>query len=375
MLRVGFALLFGCAAVHTLTAQPVIEAAPQLITRISSLLPRRATVSLEFQNLSTLPPAELSSFRTALEESLRKADLAMADTQPDARLRVTISEDPRGLLFVVELAWGENRRLVMLPWVAPPPTETKPHLAIYRKLALEQSEPILDLLLNSDSELLVASPASVTSMRLAGGKWTPTGVMAIPLTRPSARDPRGRLQPAPGGFRVYIPGTTCAGSLQPALRLTCTPGNEAWLANPRDASLAVRWVSDRNVLESASAPGPFYSAAQGWLAATDQRIASRTGEPLRGADAWGSDIASVESSCTPNPVVLAAGSGDSPDRDQIQAYEIVRGQAIAASEAIATPGPVTALWPAETPGQVTAVIRNSKTGNYEASRLGVACAE
>jgi hypothetical protein len=38
-------------------------------------------------------------------------------------------------------------------------------------------------------------------------------------------------------------------------------------------------------------------------------------------------------------------------------------------------GPITALWPAETAGQATLVIRNSKTGNYEASRLGLACAE
>ena len=46
-----------------------------------------------------------------------------------------------------------------------------------------------------------------------------------------------------------------------------------------------------------------------------------------------------------------------------------------ASEPMALPGPITALWPAETPGQATLVVRNSKTGNYEASRLGVACAE
>ena len=71
----------------------------------------------------------------------------------------------------------------------------------------------------------------------------------------------------------------------------------------------------------------------------------------------------------------SVSAGDAEDHDQIQAYEMVDGQAVAASDLLFLPGPVTALWPSETPGQSTVVIRNSKTGNYEASRLGVACTE
>jgi len=48
---------------------------------------------------------------------------------------------------------------------------------------------------------------------------------------------------------------------------------------------------------------------------------------------------------------------------------------VARSEPISLPGPVTALWPAVEPAQATLVVRNSNTGNYEASRLAVACAE
>ena len=57
-------------------AQPMPEAAAQLAARISSLLPRRTTVSIELQNRTALPPAESSSFRAALEEELRKTGLA-----------------------------------------------------------------------------------------------------------------------------------------------------------------------------------------------------------------------------------------------------------------------------------------------------------
>jgi hypothetical protein len=39
------------------------------------------------------------------------------------------------------------------------------------------------------------------------------------------------------------------------------------------------------------------------------------------------------------------------------------------------PGPVTALWAAETGREVTLVVHNLQTGQYEASRLGLACAQ
>ncbi len=77
----------------------------------------------------------------------------------------------------------------------------------------------------------------------------------------------------------------------------------------------------------------------------------------------------------PDPTVLASGSGDNPDQDQAQAFEIASGRAAPLSEPLTLPGPITALWPAETTGQATLVVRNSKTGNYEASRLGVACTQ
>ena len=77
----------------------------------------------------------------------------------------------------------------------------------------------------------------------------------------------------------------------------------------------------------------------------------------------------------PGWMILASRAGDAEEHDQIQAYETVDGRAVAVSEAMTVPGPALELWPAETPAQVTLVIRNSKTGNYEASRLGVACAQ
>jgi len=376
MSRAVFALLFWSILPRLAEAQPMQEAATQLAARISSLLQRRSTVSLDFQNLTALPPAEWSSFRSGLEQELRKAGLAVATTQPEVRLRVTISENTRGLLFVAEVLIGDARQVVMLPWSAPAPVEEKRQLQLTRKLIWNQSEPILDfLLLDSGSQLLILTASKVSINRLADGRWIPSSQAALALAKPLPRDPRGRIQKTADAFRFYVPATTCLGVVQPAIKLTCSPANETWQASPRDPDLPVRWVTDRNFLESDGFRDKFFTSGGGLFTGTDGRNRDRAGDVVAGAGAWGSDIAGVENLCGPSPLLVATKSGDDLDRDQIQVYEIGKGQATPASEPMDLPGPVTALWPSETRGQATLVIRNSKTGNYEASLLGIACTQ
>ena len=376
MTRVAFALLFGWVTVAIGQVQSPQEAAAQLAARISSQLPRHPTVSLELQSQSSGTPANLSGFRKILDDELRKSGLPITATQPETRLRVTVSENTRGLLLVAELLTGENRTVILQPWTPPPVSETKPRLRIIRKPIWDQSEPILDILvLNSDSQLLLLSPTTLSSYRMVSGQWAPTDVAALSLARPAARDPRGRIQTTADGLRIYVPGTTCSATLQPSLRLVCAPANDPWPVNPRDTSLVARWVTDRNILESPSFQKGFYDGASGWFSAVDHRLSDRAVNSLAGTESWGSDFANVESSCVPDPTVIASGSGDHPDHDQAQVYEIAAANATPVSEPMTLPGPITALWPAEIAGQATLVVRNSKTGNYEASRLGVACTD
>ena len=114
MIRVTFSLFFGSvlllqAQVTRLPqsqmppGQAMTDAAFQLAARISSLLPKRASISLEAQNLTQLSPAEWLSFRRLLQDELRKSGISTAETPPDSRVRVTLSEDARGLLFVAEV--------------------------------------------------------------------------------------------------------------------------------------------------------------------------------------------------------------------------------------------------------------------------------
>jgi hypothetical protein len=354
MLRVAFALSFGLA---TAAAQPVTEAvtgaateaAAKLASRTSSLLPRHSTVSLELQNLSALPAIDWSNFRSLFEAELRKAGIEVAPgTSAEPRVRITLSDSARGLLLVAETTSGDSRQVAMLPWNPPPPPEEKPRITLTKRLLWAQPEPLLDvLLLDSNMQMLVLSANKVSSFRFTDGMWIPSATASLVLPRPVPRDPRGRIEAVPEGFRVFIPGATCSGSLQPDLKVTCAPENETWLEGQ------VRWITDRNQLESDAVKAPFYSIANGFFG---------------GAEGWGSDIAAAEDPCAGAPTIIASGAAT--DHDEVRAFT---PQATPASEALPLPGPVTALWPAETRGQVTLVIRNAQTGEYEASRLGLAC--
>ncbi len=358
MLRVAFALSFGLILVPPVEAQPLTETAGQLASRISSLLPRRTTVSLDLRNLMNRPPDGWSNFRGQLQDALQKAGIQVAGTPaaqpdsrvPDTRVMITLSESIQGTLFVAEVITGDNHQVAMLPWM-PPRAEVKPRMTLVNKTLWTQPEPVLDvLLLNSGAQMLVLSTSNATSYQMTGGKWTFASSAPLTLSRPMPRDPRGRILSAADGFRVYVPGATCMGTTQPTLQLNCAPGNEIWDG--------VHWVTDRNVLESDKAPGARYSPAV---------------PPASGAEGWGSDIAAMDNPCAQSAIVIADGNGS--DHDQVQAYEIAAGQASAATEPLAMPGAVTALWPAETRGQVTVVVRDSQTGDYAASRLGLACAQ
>jgi hypothetical protein len=214
-------------------------------------------------------------------------------------------------------------------------------------------------LLDSNSQMLVLDTNKVASYNLSGGNWMPSATASLVLPRPIPRDPRGRLEAASDGFRAYLPGATCTGVLQPELKVTCEPGNEAW----PDAQ--VRWVTGRNVLESDAVKGSFYTAANGIFA-----MAEGQGT---GAEAWGSDIAAVDDPCGGGAAVLATSTAT--DHDSVRTYHATADGTAPISDPQPLPGPVTALWPSEARGQATLVVRNLQSGEYAAYRLGLGCSQ
>ncbi len=330
------------------TPDPASTAAAQLASRIASLLPRRATVSIESRSLAQSAPPEWSKFPSRFQDELRKAGVQIsgvpaaavptATTPPEPRVRVTLAEEAHGLLLVAEILNGDNRQIAMLPWNVPPSAQPNPQVSITKKLLWAQEDPLLDVLLqDSDSQMLILSVNSIASYRLTDGKWIAVSNAALALPRPMPRDPRGRLEPTPAGFRAYLPVATCEGSAAPELRVTCMPGTAVWQSAP------VHWVADRNILEP-DPPAP----------------------PIEGI---GSDTATIADPCGGNALTVADSSNG--DHDSIRAYQL----AMPASDPVSLPGPVTALWPEASGQEAILVVHNLQTGQYEASRLGVACSQ
>ena len=360
----------------------VTGTAAELAARTSFLLPRRSTISLETQNLTSLPAAEWLSFRSSFQKELQKSGIQTAVTPPESvavapsrsggtpsRVLITLSEDARGLLLVAEVFMGDNRQIAMLPWNLPASVPAKSRVAITRKVLWTQPGPILDILLvNPDSEL-VLSADQLVSYGVDGDKWSPAATASLLLPRPVPRDPRGRLSATADGFRAYLPGATCEGSFQPQFKAVCVPGNTNWAE--------ARWVTDRNWLESDSIKAPFYSTGAGFFAMADGHIQDRAGRLLAGSESWGSDIAGLADPCVPGATAAAIviASSASVERDEVRVFETASGQASPISDAVPLPGPVTALWPSGSEREATLVVHNLQTGEYEASRLVLACSQ
>jgi hypothetical protein len=343
MLRVACALLFGLVTTAQWSpAQPILQAAPQLAARISSLLPRHQIGSLDLENQSTPAPAEWSSFRSQIEAELRKSGVTVGPGS-EPGVRITLAESAHGWLFVAEIGSGDAKQIVMLPWNLPTLAPERSRITLTKRPISSQAEPILDVLfLDSNNQMLLLTPSRLTSFRLNGGSWTQVATASLVLPRPMPRDPRGRLETDSAGFHAYIPGATCSGYLQPTLSMTCAPGNETWPIEK------VRWVTDRNLLETDGVVGSFFTIAHS-------------------PEGWGSDTAPAESACGSFMIATSTAT----DRDAVRAYQ----NSTPVSDALSLPGPVTALWPSETRGETTLVVHNLQTGEYEASRLGLACAQ
>ena len=321
----------------------MMEAASQLAARISSLLPRRATVSLEMQNLTALPSADWSSFRSRLLDELGRLGVKTAAVetagaqaaQLEPRVRVTASDDARGLLFVAEVSSGDNRQVAMLPWGLASPAQPKPRITLTQKLLLTQAEPILDVLLvDSDSEMLVLSTRQVGSFRAMDGKWAPAAVASLVLPRPMPRDPRGRLITTAGGFQAYLPVATCSGAWNPELKLMCENVTAVF-----PGTFGTHWAPDRNFLVGDASTPNF------------------------------ADSATIADPCGGGSVEIASSANN--EHDSVR----VRDGTDPVSDPLPLPGPVTALWPAESGKAATLVVHNLQTGEYEASRLQLACAQ
>ncbi len=379
MIRVTFALFFGSALLLLPAQTPELTlsgAAAQLAARTSSLLPRRATVSLELQNLTPLPAAEWSSFRNLLRDELRKAGLETAATQPESRLRVTLSEDARGLLFVAEVSWRQSaNRHAALELAAA--AQSKPRISITKNAALgsARADPrhpagkTRRKSTNAGSERKQGLDLSLHGRQVDAICDSVFGVASATASRPT-RDGWKRRRTR---FRAYSAGRDVRGNLETRPHADV----RQWKRNFHLAGCQAALVADRNELESGSDEIAVYAtAADGVFAMPDGRVQDRAGQPIPGSDGLGQrhrwDRRSLRR------------RGSSGDRQQCE-HGARRDTRIRSRERASHGRPGDAATAAGASDRAmargiassgdTVVVRNLQTGEYEASRLGLACSQ
>ena len=331
------------------SAQTLDQAASQLAARVAAAIQAKSGLSMGVENLSSLTIPEVTKVRDAIQSALARAGLAI-DSKALPLLEITISENARGLLLIARVPSTNGIQTVMVPWTVRAARSPAARAVLSKRLILEQAYPVLDISLTAGgTELWVLEPARLAHFEKNADAWNADRTTAIPLARPAGRDPRGRLTPDP-----RLPETSSPWAL--------------------DARHTVRWAAGRNYFVEEG--GGFYSTATvddvEFKAGLDgrTRMTSPTGQVLAQIDDWGSDLAAIQGSCGQAFLVVAAKTDGS---ERLQAYQLTDNQPAPTGEPLHFSGPITALWPSESVAQVTAVVHNRKSGQYEAYRIAISC--
>ena len=385
------AWLTALSALLTLLPLPVwaaddaSSAARELARKSVALAGRGEPFSAAWRNLSSLSSGEFNLVRGAFEAGAREAGGRVSEIAPVAEARLTLSENPAQFLLVEEVRKGDERQVWMASWKRPVATASSASgLALEKKLAWEQAEQILDVAYAGEG-LLVLSAAGITLQ--ANGS---TQNAALSAGKAWPRDLRGRLVADGSRFKVFLPGTACAGETVPALSLECHASEEPWPLEATAAGAVATFTPGRNHFDGRIAvPGgprktlaPFFSAAKAgengrnyWLLAmVDGRtqLLDANFEAAGSVGGWGSDLASTEARCGGGSQVLATKAGDVREADTLRAYGMANRAPVPLSAPLDLPGPVTALWSLGGSSAV-AVVRDLATGRYEAFLITVKC--
>lgn len=377
-------MLAGIACASDWTA-PAAELAKQAARMAGS-----ASVTLAIVGDSSLSSSDVAAIRRELETQLRGAGVGIrVGEATGAELRITLSENLRGYLWVAELKQGDQSQVAMVPVprlqvIAP---HNGPSVIINKQFLWSQPMQILDAWVDNNRMVLLDAEA-VSTFTLNSGVWQREQQLEITRGHAFPRDLRGLLVPAKDHIAdAYLPGTVCNVA---SSAIACHEGDDPWPVGARTAL----FNSGRNYFTGTifPAPGkaavPFYSMAtldRGGpslllVTGTDGRIHLNDGVTdralsLSSTSDWGSDIAAIRSQCGGGTQVLVTAAGDDNATDTLRAFEFPAHEPVPVSAPIDFPGPITALW---THGNnhgdaVTAVVHNLQTGSYEAYSVTLTC--
>ncbi|HEX6878791.1 MAG TPA: hypothetical protein VF135_00375 [Terriglobales bacterium] len=388
VLRVSFVLIV-CLAGTALHAAGKWDTQIFELTRKIAGLAGPGTISLEVRNVSSLSQDDVSAIRRSLQDQLRASGMPTRDNVSPL-VRVTLSENLHGLLWIAEVVRGTDTKIAMvsIPMLETASGASSPML-LRRTLIITQQEQILDVAAwqkHDERFLVVLSPSQVSILRGDGSRWEPVSAIGIPHAV-YPRDMRGRLwMGRDGDWKAFLPGIQCSGAQQLQPPMTCQNSDDPWWLT---GTYSAFYNAARNNYTGVIVPPlsrqlpNFYIATQMRQGNVDSWIFNTTDglymifdgsitRALGGSRDWGSDAAGVRSGCGTGMQLLATGAGDDSGSDTLRAYEIGDRDARPVSPPLAFDGSVTALW-TTTEGDSAIAVNRRQTGGYEAYSVSVAC--
>jgi hypothetical protein len=353
------------------------------------------TISLSIKNRSSISAEEIPAIRKALERELRVTGVAVRAQSSNAEVRLTLSQNAKGWLWVAEVQEGAELKVTMLelPRTADETSSmATPQMLLQDKLLLRQPDPILDvafLTIAKQPSMVVLEPEHIRIYTADTAGWQFKQSFEVTHRNPFPRDIRGRLA-ASGDhlFNAYLPGVVCTlNTTEEAedVGVACVDSDDPWPLGRQKAF----YNSARNYFSGVLAPGvgakmpQFYSATEVEhngntglllveLGGQAHLFEGGTYRNVIGARDWGSDIAVVRSECGAGSQILASAAGW-PVTDSLRAYEISGHELTPVSAALRFEGSITALWRSNDDNFATVVVRNPLDAQYEVHGVAVTC--
>lgn len=372
--------------------------------------------SLTVENRSSLGRRDSDIVQNGLRSALEQMGLHLLKSgQAATSVTVTLSENETSYVWVAQIQQAAADPEVVM--VSQPRSggsgaayESMP--IMLRKIPLwAQEGRILDVTILEESatpsRIAVLGGEDVSTYRFQNGRWQTEQTLAINHLKPWPLDSRGRLVQEPDRtLTAFLPGVVCRiASMSPPSSITCQAGDDPWPIVPlgmtstgsdTTATAAIPllvgfFAPTRNYFTGVLSPAigkfntvpKFYTAAfiprekyALWMfASADGTVRFTDGiNEQTSSLTWGSDIATVRTTCGAGWQVLATNAGD-PVQDSVRAYEFPDRDPVAVSAAVDFPGPVTALWTEAHGDTAIAIARNRDSGSYEAFRLSLSCGQ
>lgn len=393
------ALVCLASAVHAASwEQPASDLARQ-IAALAGPGPARLTI----RNESSLAAGEIPQIRRLLERDLRAAGISIGGNDSATLIRVTLSENLQGGLWVAEVVEGTETRVTLLPVVlgVAGAANGGASLTLRRTLLITEADPVLDAQLLGAANvqrLVVLEPERIvtylrnTAALTSGGEaasWIEEQRFAIAHARAFPRDIRGELVAAQDHlFDAYLPGVECSGTNTGAqIAVTCGDSDDPW---PVGNSQRAFYNAMRDSFTGVLVPGfgmeipAFYEASEiarptgtGTLLNTvDGRVMlveNNTLKPVSGTNEWGSDFAVIRSDCGTGVQALVSGTGAAAAEDSLRAWEIAGREAVAVSAALPVEGTVMAIQAAKDATSATVIVRRDGPLRYEVWNGSATC--